>query len=185
MTLVVGNATDPEGDPLTYGFRVYSDPDLTNLVASTSGVAPGATTTSWEVDAPPGDRHLLLARLRRGCAAPRPVWTDLELLLPQPERRDRSAAGRVDGRPRDAESRDRRDSHPLHGPGDVHEPPRPSTIRRDGWCAISTTVPSATGWHEVVWDGLDDAGRRVPSGSYWVRLWTPGEERTVRVVRVE
>ena len=47
------------------------------------------------------------------------------------------------------------------------------------------TVPSATGWHEVVWDGLDDAGRRVPSGTYWVRLWTPGLMRTVRVVRID
>jgi hypothetical protein len=47
------------------------------------------------------------------------------------------------------------------------------------------TVPSASGWREIVWDGADDAGRRVASGSYWVRLWTPLETRTVRVVRIE
>ena len=47
------------------------------------------------------------------------------------------------------------------------------------------TVPSAAGWHEIVWDGRDDEGRSVPSGSYWVRLWTPGMTRTVRVVRID
>ncbi|MBD3161161.1 MAG: hypothetical protein GF346_03170, partial [Candidatus Eisenbacteria bacterium] len=46
-------------------------------------------------------------------------------------------------------------------------------------------VPSAAGWRELTWDGRDDAGRTVPNGTYWVRLWVPGETRTVRVVRID
>ena len=51
--LTVGNSTDPEGDPLTYGFRVYSDADATQLVASVDGVAEGTDTTTWTTPALP------------------------------------------------------------------------------------------------------------------------------------
>ena len=44
-SLTVTNATDPEGQPLTYGFRVYSDALLTQLAASVDGVASGVGTT--------------------------------------------------------------------------------------------------------------------------------------------
>jgi hypothetical protein len=47
--LVVNNSTDPEGDSLTYGFRVYSDSLLIQLVVSVDGVPEGASTTSWTV----------------------------------------------------------------------------------------------------------------------------------------
>lgn len=57
-TLRVQNAEDPDGDPLTYTFEVYSDAALTMLVASTSGVAAGSvqlpggiTATDWTVNA--------------------------------------------------------------------------------------------------------------------------------------
>jgi hypothetical protein len=50
--LTVENVTDPEGDLLTYGFRVYGDSLLTGLVASVDGIAPGVGTTSWQVDPP-------------------------------------------------------------------------------------------------------------------------------------
>lgn len=50
--LVVANASDPDpGDALTYGFRVYQDALLTDLVASVEGVAEGATETSWTTPA--------------------------------------------------------------------------------------------------------------------------------------
>ncbi len=52
VTLIVANAIDPEGNPLTYGFRVWADADLTDLVASADGVAEGAGETSWTIDAP-------------------------------------------------------------------------------------------------------------------------------------
>ncbi|HWR82192.1 MAG TPA: M6 family metalloprotease domain-containing protein [Candidatus Deferrimicrobium sp.] len=47
--LNVYNATDPDGDVLTYDFQVYDDPALTSLVASGTGVAEGSGQTSWIV----------------------------------------------------------------------------------------------------------------------------------------
>jgi hypothetical protein len=48
-TLSVHNSTDLDKDSLTYEFEVYSDPDLTALVASTTSVPETTGTTSWTV----------------------------------------------------------------------------------------------------------------------------------------
>jgi carboxypeptidase T len=51
--LTVHNATDPNpGTQLTYGFQVFGDALLTDLVASVDGVAEGQGTTSWTVTPP-------------------------------------------------------------------------------------------------------------------------------------
>ncbi|MCO4772437.1 MAG: PKD domain-containing protein [Deltaproteobacteria bacterium] len=50
-SLVVDNATDPQGDTLLYTFEVYSDAGLTALVTSTTALAEdGSGQTPWEVD---------------------------------------------------------------------------------------------------------------------------------------
>ncbi len=55
-TLVVSNAVDPDpGDELTYGFQIYADALLTDLVTSTAGVPEGASETAWTVSAPLAD----------------------------------------------------------------------------------------------------------------------------------
>jgi flagellar hook assembly protein FlgD len=38
------------------------------------------------------------------------------------------------------------------------------------------------GKHEVLWKGLDSAGRRAASGVYFCRLEAPGYRRTVKLV---
>ena len=48
--LLVDNATDPQGDTLTYEFEVYSDASLTTLVTGMAGVAETAAQTEWKVD---------------------------------------------------------------------------------------------------------------------------------------
>lgn len=49
--LTVRNATDPDGDSLTYQFELYRDSDLSQLVAKASNIPQGIElTTSWEVD---------------------------------------------------------------------------------------------------------------------------------------
>lgn len=48
-TLTVTNATDPDSTNLTYNFAVALDPDFTQIVASTIGVAGGQGTTLWTV----------------------------------------------------------------------------------------------------------------------------------------
>ena len=49
-TLVVTNAVDFQGDPLSYRFEVYADAALSNLVAQVPAVASGPATTAWTVD---------------------------------------------------------------------------------------------------------------------------------------
>ncbi|MCC7144729.1 MAG: hypothetical protein IT349_21720, partial [Candidatus Eisenbacteria bacterium] len=41
------------------------------------------------------------------------------------------------------------------------------------------------GVHQVVWDGRDDAGRRLPSGTYFCRLTVEGKalKRQVQLIR--
>ena len=43
----------------------------------------------------------------------------------------------------------------------------------------------AAGSHQLVWRGLDDSGRRVEPGLYFIRLEASGVRRTWRVVRLE
>ncbi len=184
VTLVVGNADDPEGDPLTYGFRVYLDADLTIPVASVSGITQGEATTSWQVDAPLQTgtyfwRAYAEDPRQRGLCGP--TWSFYfrgagDVVVPP-----HGAGATVTVTPNPASAGIRiRYMVPaaLTSRLAIYDPQ--GRVVRD-----LRTPPSATGWHEIVWDGLDDAGRRVPSGSYWVRLWTPGVTRTVRVVRID
>jgi len=51
--LVLGNATDPDGDPLLYTWEVYSDAALSTLVTDVDSVAEDASgQTTWKVDLP-------------------------------------------------------------------------------------------------------------------------------------
>ena len=49
-TLVVNNALNFQGNPLSYTFEVYSDAALSNIVANVPVVASGSDVTSWQVD---------------------------------------------------------------------------------------------------------------------------------------
>jgi len=51
-SLAVTNVTDPDGDAVTYGFRVYGNALLTDLVAAADGIVEGTGTTSWPVSPP-------------------------------------------------------------------------------------------------------------------------------------
>ncbi len=50
--LIVGRASDQDGEALTYEFELYSDSRLENLVVSNSGVAETYDTVSWTVNPP-------------------------------------------------------------------------------------------------------------------------------------
>lgn len=50
--LVLSNTTDPENDPLTYGFVVYSDSLCTNIVVQKDSVPEGTDSTYWQVENP-------------------------------------------------------------------------------------------------------------------------------------
>lgn len=48
-SLTVNNASDPNDDDLTYEFELYSDSNLTNLIASSGMIPKGTNITSWQV----------------------------------------------------------------------------------------------------------------------------------------
>jgi len=50
-TLLVTNATDPDGDALRYTFRLYADPDLTDPIATLDDIAETPDTTSVDLSA--------------------------------------------------------------------------------------------------------------------------------------
>ncbi|MDY6974073.1 MAG: hypothetical protein SV775_17430 [Thermodesulfobacteriota bacterium] len=47
--LVILNSIDQDGDTITYDFEIYSDQEMTNLVAGTLDQPEGVDTTSWEL----------------------------------------------------------------------------------------------------------------------------------------
>jgi hypothetical protein len=182
VTLTVTNATDPESDPLTYGFRIYRDSDLTDIVEVSDGIVQGTGTTTWVTG--PLDLGVYFWRAYAADAEGRGLFgpvtsftvtstTGVAALVPP------AAASLLAG--------------PNPAPGSMrirYFVPAVSTSRLGVYDPQGrlvrrfTTAPSAAGWHETLWDGSDDSGRRVASGAYWVRLWTPDVTRTVRVVRV-
>lgn len=48
VTLTVANVSDPEGDPVTYGFRIYGNSLLTEVVAAGTELPAGVDQTSWQ-----------------------------------------------------------------------------------------------------------------------------------------
>lgn len=180
--LTVRNATDPENDPLTYGFRIFSDSDLTTLVASADEIREGSEATSWTPASPLDDgtyywRAFAADPQQRGLYSETAQFTVTD-----------SAAVYWSERAPVL----------LAGPNPVVESLRiryivpPSLTSRltlydaEGRVVRSFDVcGSCSGWREIDWDGKNDAGRKVASGSYWLRLWTPRETRTLQVIRID
>jgi hypothetical protein len=182
--LVVENANDPDQDQLTYSFRVYSDADLTILVASVDGIAEGEGTTSWQV-APPLETGTYYWRAFAADAESRGLYSETRRFHAM------GIGGATDTNPQAAIQIV---AEPNPAPAGIrirYMVPNAATSRLAVYDLEGRvvrrleTIPSATGRREITWDGNDDAGRPVASGSYWVRLWTPGETRTVRVVRIQ
>ncbi len=62
--LTVNNAFDPQTDPLTYSFEVFTDAALTQRVAQVPAVAEGDAKTTWNVDVDLADNHTYWWRCR-------------------------------------------------------------------------------------------------------------------------
>lgn len=76
-TLTVENAVDPQSDPLSYQFEVYSDEALTQLVAQVPAVASGTGTTSWKVDVNLPDNHFYWWRCRADDGDDTGPWSEV------------------------------------------------------------------------------------------------------------
>ncbi len=181
VSLSIVNAHDPDGDPLVYGFRVYSGDDPTRLVASADGVPEAGPRTIWRVD----------RRLDAGTYSWR-VFADDAIersYFSVPSSftvTDSGGAGDLTQAVLVAAP----NPHRANGahlrvllPGEITSEltifdAQGRRVRR------LDTPPSGSGWREIDWDGRDDEGRTLPAGSYFVRLRTPREARTLRVVRL-
>ena len=180
VQLTVGNVTDPEGADVSYGFRVYADAALTQLVASTDGVpADDGGQTSWTASLDVGTYHW------RAYAADDVAWGPLG------ETRtftvgDVTAAGDVLlGDPRLA----------VLGQGGARAElqlslPRAADVSVKIYNARGMLVRDlfdgsvASGERVLAWDGRDAGGRQVASGVYLVRATAGADVLTGRVVMV-
>ncbi|MBU0679123.1 MAG: immune inhibitor A, partial [Verrucomicrobia bacterium] len=73
-TLAVKNASDYQSDALNYRFEIYSDVNLSNLVAQVPSIAGGLTSTAWQVDTDLTDNSQYWWRCRASDASNSGPW---------------------------------------------------------------------------------------------------------------
>jgi large repetitive protein len=74
-TLAVHDATDPDGDPLTYEFELYADAAMTDLIAQSGRVAETAPVTGWTVPVTLTENQTCFWRARAFDGALASDWT--------------------------------------------------------------------------------------------------------------
>jgi len=180
-TLSCGTVTDPEGDTVTYGFRVYDDAALTSVVFATDGIA--AVDDQAQVD---------VAGLTDGATywwrafgADETEWG----LMGEARAFTVNAATAVDGviLGFDLRQLDRtggesvRLSLNLPRAGDLAV-----TVYNARGQAVRTLASGerSAGAHVLTWDGRDAAGRAAASGVYFVKARSGAETAVSRVLMV-
>lgn len=179
-TLVVNNSYDPDpGDVLTYGFLVYSDEYFTNLVRSTSGIPEGSGTTSWMVDVTLGDGTYWWRAFSDDGTDRSPLMEGASFIVESTgvdEELTRLAL--LPARPnpfaREAE---------LSFELPVRQAARLAVYSVQGQL-VRTLVDGdeGPGRVHITWDGRDEAGRRVGSGLYLMKLEAGAQERHGKVL---
>ncbi len=178
-TLAVLNSSDADrSDKLTYGFFLYADELLTQLVASASNIPPRRANTEWTVDLTLDDgtywwqayaddgteRSPLMSAASFTVDASRfEIPSTVALLGPQPNPFEDEM---LLGFELPSRSDTRITIYNLHG----------RTVR--------TLIHGKRGQGRgnVTWDGSDNRGRRVASGAYQVRLEACGVMRSRKLV---
>ncbi len=185
--LTVANAIDPEGDALTYGFQIFSDAELTQLVAFTSGVPEGAGgQTSWTVTPPLTANQTYYWRAY--AADPYASGLCMEVasftVAVDPSGVEPTQASAL--RPQLTAG-----PNPAHGTVAIRYYTPVTPLSRLEILDVSGRVVRTLdgerwtqGWQETRWDGRDDAGRTLSGGLYWVRLVLPDESRTVQILQL-
>ena len=178
----VFNVTDPEGSPVVYGFRLYSDALCTQLVSSVDDLPAGVEFTEWQIPSVPDGDYWARAYASDG---------EQRSLLNQPISLNLNSASAVG------------DDMVVSGPGlrvldhvsggtarlqlGVPESGRVALDIYDMRGARVRTLYSGVmepGVRVLTWDGRDDSGRLTASGMYFVRMVTGGQAVTGKVVVV-
>jgi len=183
--LTVLNATDPDpGSTLTYGFEVYEDSLLTQLVTSTDGVPEGSDSTSWTVGVTLADGpHWWRAWADDGTEAglcPESGSFTVETATGVASLEGPVSRAFLAAEPNPFSDRTLvRFSVPLESRVDV-------SIYDVGGRRVNRLVGDhlRAGTHHVWWDGRDGSGRPVAGGVYFCRVEADGRSRTVKLMRV-
>ena len=180
VALTLNAAADPEGDSLSYSFRVYSDALLTTPVRSVDRISPAGAEVSWPVDPPLPDgvwywRAFADDGEERGpFMASASFTTDLNTSIGRP----------LAGDPR------------IYRPSP--NPFRTGTTIRFGHAAAGRVIAEVfdvngrrvrslhrglmpAGARELTWDGRNSRGLMAAAGVYFVRLRTADRNWSVKV----
>jgi len=182
--LTVQNASDPESDPLTYGFTVYSDSLLTQAVRSITGVSEGTGETGWTVS--PG--------LADGTYYWRAFAEDAEVRGPFMAK----ASFLVDSATDIASSESipsfhlfpARPNPAVSGTTVRFVLPGEGRVRADVFDVMGRRVRSLyrgflpAGAQALAWDGRDERGNESAAGVYFIRIHTGREEKAIKVTLV-
>ena len=179
--LTVSNVTDPEGETVTYGFKIFSDDLGTDLVDSISGVTEGASETTWQVSSLATGSYYWRAFASDGVERSDlsgmanfnvQVTTGVDdILITSPQL---NILGNVTGGAARMQL-----NLPVSSrvTVDIYDA-RGARIRQ------LHTGNMSSGSNALVWDGRDSGGRSASSGVYFVRAVAGTEVLTGRVVVV-
>ena len=180
-TLTCGTVTDPEADPVTYGFRVYDDAELTSVIFATQDVVAGGGEAQAEVTGLiDGETYWW-----RAFAADSIEWglmSDAQDFVVNDATAVDGAILGFDLRQLDRTGGENvRLSLNLPQAGDL-------TVKvYNARGQVMRTLASgdrAAGAHVLTWDGRDAFGRSAASGVYFVRAHAGDESAVSRVLIV-
>ncbi len=179
--LTVSNVIDPEGEDVTYGFRIYTDALGTDLVASANDVAEGVGQTTWQSTTLADGTYYWRAFASDGVERSDLSVVDSfnsestsgigDLVFDNPQLR---ILGNVTG----------------NGARMQLNLPSSSRVTVDIYDARGARIRQlhngnmSSGSSVLVWDGRDSGGRNASSGVYFVRAMAGAEAMTGRVVVV-
>jgi hypothetical protein len=183
-TLRVVNATDPDGGPLTYGFRVYSDSLLTSQVTAVEGVAQGPVWTSWQVDTPLADGAYWWRAYAEDPEERGPFMTAASFIVDAPTDVVGEGAGSV-------LSFRQASPNPFVDETRVHfSLPERGRVRVEVFNSQGRKVRSLyrgvmeAGPQVLGWDGADDEGHPTAAGVYFVMLHAGDHVRSMKLTLV-
>jgi carboxypeptidase T len=179
FNLTCGTVIDPEGDPVTYGFRVYDNVEMTNVVFASSGVASvGAQAQDEVASLNPGQTYWW-----RAFAADTEEWGlmgDVRSFTVDTTSGVGIDLGRLT----------LRSISNTNGSTLQLDLPRSGDVTVEIFNArgqVVRTLASGhhdSGLHRLSWDGRDVQGRNSASGVYFVRAQAGQDIVTTRVTMV-
>jgi len=182
--LTVHNASDPNpGTQLTYGFQVFGDALLTDLVASIEGVAEGQGTTAWSVTPPLVNgtyywRAYAFDGQERGPCMDA-AWFEVEIGQGVAENTRARGLELLGAWPNPASGATAL-RFAIGSAGQV----RADIFDLQGRRVRELAGHFEAGQQVLPWDGLDGRGHAVPAGVYLYVLRAGEGDRTGRLLRV-